>query len=77
LGAESWTADDLQGAEALKIILSTCPIHTGCTIEVAYGDEADGRIPSPDPALKRDAERDFPDLVPVKVIHLESKLRSS
>lgn len=61
----------------MKIILSTCPIHTGCTIEVKYGEEADGRIPSPDPALDRHAERDFPDLVPIQVIHLESKVRSS
>ena len=58
------------GAEPVRIILSSCPIHRGCTIEVFFGDDADGRIPLPDPALKRDAERDFPDLVPIRVIHL-------
>jgi hypothetical protein len=60
----------------MRIIFSSCPIHRGCTIEVFFGEEADGRIPLPDPALKRDAERDFPDLVPIQVIHLDSKVRT-
>lgn len=54
----------------MKIIFSSCPIHRGCTIEVIFGEEAEGRIPFPDPALKRDAERDFQELVPVGVNHL-------
>ena len=35
-----------------------------------FGEEAEGRIPFPDPALKRDAERDFHELVPIGVNHL-------
>ena len=54
----------------MKIIFSSCPIHPGCTIEVIFGEEAEGRIPFPDPALKRDAERDFQELVPIGVNHL-------
>jgi hypothetical protein len=57
-------------AEPVKIIFSSCPIHPGCTIEVIFGEEAEGRIPFPDPALKRDAERDFQELVPIGVNHL-------
>jgi hypothetical protein len=57
-------------AEPVKIIFSSCPIHPGCTIEVSFGEEAEGRIPFPDPALKRDAERDFQELVPIGVNHL-------
>ena len=54
----------------MKIIFSSCPIHRDCTIEVIFGEEAEGRIPFPDPALKRDAERDFQELVPIGVNHL-------
>jgi hypothetical protein len=54
----------------VKIILSSCPIHRDCTIEVIFGEEAEGRIPFPDPALRRDAERDFQELVPIGVNHL-------
>jgi hypothetical protein len=57
-------------AEPVKIIFSSCPIHRGCTIEVIFGEEEEGRIPFPDPALKRDAERDFQELVPIGVNHL-------
>jgi hypothetical protein len=57
-------------AEPVKIIFSSCPIHPGCTIEVIFGEETEGRIPFPDPALKRDAERDFQELVPIGVNHL-------
>jgi hypothetical protein len=57
-------------AEPVKIIFSSCPIHRDCTIEVIFGEEAEGRIPFPDPALKRDAERDFQELVPIGVNHL-------
>ena len=57
-------------AEPVKIIFSSCPIHPGCTIEVIFGEEAEGRIPFPDPALRRDAERDFQELVPIGVNHL-------
>jgi hypothetical protein len=42
------------------------------TIEVFFGEKADGRIPWPDPHLKPEAERDFPGLVP---IHLEHTLK--
>jgi hypothetical protein len=51
------------------MILSHCPIHRGCTIEVFFGDGAGGRIPWPDPDLKPDAERDFPGLVPNQLKH--------
>ena len=59
------------------MILSSCAIHRGCTIEVIFGEEAEGRIHFPDPALKRDAERDFQEQVPIGVNHLGSKVRSS
>ena len=54
----------------MKIIFSSCPIHRDCTIEVIFGEGAEGRIPFPDPALKRDAQRDFHELVPIGVNHL-------
>src|SRR5262245_13343659 len=54
----------------VKMILSCCEIHRGCTIEVFFGDKAGGRIPWPDPDLKPDAERDFPGLVPIQLRHL-------
>ena len=63
-------AQTIAKAEHVKIIFSSCPIHPGCTIEVIFGEEAEGRIPFPDPALKRDAERDFQELVPIGVNHL-------
>jgi hypothetical protein len=53
----------------MKYILSACPIHRGCTIEVVFGDDANERIPFPDPALKPIAEHDFPDLVPIQAEH--------
>jgi hypothetical protein len=58
------------------MILSCCAIHRGCTIEVFFGEEADCRIPRPDPDLKLDAERDFPGSVPIQVKHIERKLKS-
>ena len=61
----------------MKIIFSSCPLHRGSTIEVIFGEEEEGRIPFPDPALKSDAERDFQELVPIGVNHLGSKVRSS
>ena len=33
----------------MKIIFSSSPIHRGCTIEVIFGEEAEGRIPFPIP----------------------------
>jgi hypothetical protein len=54
----------------VKMILSRCEIHRGCTIEVFFGEKAGGRIPWPDPDLKPDAERDFPGLVPIQLMHL-------
>jgi len=57
--------------EPVKMILTRCPIHRGCTEQVFFGDGADGRIPNPDPGLRRDAERDFPGSVPIQVKHLE------
>jgi hypothetical protein len=52
------------------MILACCQIHRGCTIEVFFGEKADGRIPWPDPDLKPDAERDFPGLVPNQLKHV-------
>ena len=54
----------------VKMILSCCQIHRGCTIEVFFGEKAGGRIPWPDPDLKPDAERDFPGLVPNHLEHV-------
>ena len=54
----------------MKMILSCCAIHRGCTIEVSFGEKTGGRIPWPDPDLKPDAERDFPGLVPIQLKHL-------
>lgn len=54
----------------VKMILSRCEIHRGCTIEVFFSEKAGGRIPWPDPDLKPDAERDFPGLVPTHLKHL-------
>jgi hypothetical protein len=51
------------------MILACCQIHRGCTIEVFFGEKADGRIPWPDPDLKPEAERDFPGLVPIQLEH--------
>jgi hypothetical protein len=59
-----------RGAEPVKMILSRCEIHRGCTIEVFFGEKAGGRIPWPDPDLKPDAERDFPGSVPIRLMHL-------
>jgi hypothetical protein len=56
----------------MKYILAACSIHRGCTIQVVFGKESDGRIPFPDPALKHVAERDFPGLVPIEAKHLKS-----
>jgi hypothetical protein len=56
--------------EPVKMILSCCQIHRGCTIEVFFGEREGGRIPWPDPDLKPDAERDFPGLVPNQLKHL-------
>ena len=56
--------------EPVKMILSCCQIHRGCTIEVYFGEKAGGRIPWPDPDLKPDAERDFPGLVPNQLKHI-------
>ena len=61
----------------MKYILSACPIHRGCTIQVVFGKESDGHIPFPDPALEQMAERDFPGLVPIETKHLKSDLVDS
>jgi hypothetical protein len=55
----------------MKYILSACPIHRGCTIQVVFGKESDERIPFPNPALKQIAERDFAGLVPIEEKHLK------
>jgi hypothetical protein len=56
--------------EPVKMILACCQIHRGCTIEVFFGEKAEGRIPWPDPDLKPEAERDFPGLVPNHLKHV-------
>jgi hypothetical protein len=58
-----------------KYILSACPIHRGCTLQVVFGPDADQRIPLPDPDLEKVAERDFPGLVPTEATHLKAKGR--
>ena len=42
-------------------------------IQLVFGEDADRRIPLPDPTLKQIAERDFPDLVPIEAKHLQAK----
>ena len=64
----TWDAESGR-VEPVKMILSRCEIHRGCTIEVFFGEKAGGRIPWPDPDLKPDAERDFPGLVPNHLKH--------
>ena len=66
-----------KGVRSVKIIVSACPIHRGCTLELIFGEEEEGRIPFPDPALKHVAEHDFPDLVPIEAKHLISRARAS
>lgn len=61
----------------VKSIISVCPIHDDCTIEVMFGDKEDGRIPFPDPGLQLMAEWDFPGLVPTGANHLTRRRRSS
>ena len=56
----------------MRYILSACPIHRGCTIQVVFGDDSNRRIPFPDPALKLIVERDFPGQVPIEAEHLKS-----
>lgn len=67
--ARSVTLDVVWGREAVKLIVSPCQIHRGCTIEVRFGDATGGRIPWPDPDLKPDAQRDFPGSVPIQLRH--------
>lgn len=57
----------------LKSIISACPIHGDCVLEVIFGPEEDGRIPFPDPALRPMAEYDFPGLVPIEARHLSRR----
>lgn len=64
-----------KGSTAMKSIISPCPIHLGCTLEVVFGNDAHERIPFPDPALKPIAERDFPDQVPIRAIHVRAAAR--
>jgi hypothetical protein len=61
----------------MKYILSSCPIHSGCMIEVVFGEDEDERIPFPDFALKDIADRDFPGLVPIEVEHHRAQRMSS
>ena len=60
----------------MKYILSACPIHRGCTLQVVFGPDADRRISLPDPDLEQIAERDFPGLVPTEATHLKAKSRA-
>ena len=60
------------GRCGMKYILSACPIHRECTIQVVFGGDINRRIPFPYPALKQIAERDFPGLVPIEAKHLKS-----
>ena len=61
----------------MKVIVSPCQIHRGCTIEVRFGDAARGRIPWPDPDLKPDAQRDFPGSVPIQLRHFSRDGRAN
>ena len=58
----------------MKCIISACPIHRQCILQVVFGRESDGRIPVPDPALTPIAERDFPGLVPIAAKHFNREV---
>jgi hypothetical protein len=70
----SATKEVLRG---MKFILSACPIHQGCTIQVVFGKTSERRAPWPDPDLKPIAEREFPGLVLIESEHLDSRLRGA
>jgi hypothetical protein len=59
----------------MKSISARCPIHQTCRVVVFFGNEADGRIPFPDPALIPIAEQDYPGLVPIRAEHQRSESR--
>jgi hypothetical protein len=57
----------------MKFILSACPIHQGCTIQVVFGKTSGRRAPWPDPDLKPIAEREFPGSVLIEAEHLRQR----
>ena len=57
----------------MKFILSACPIHQGCTIQVVFGRTSERRAPWPDPDLKPIGEREFPGLVLIEAEHLRKQ----
>jgi hypothetical protein len=57
----------------MKFILSACPIHQGCTIQVVFGKTSERRAHWPDPDLKPIAEREFPGLVLIESEHLRHR----
>ena len=57
----------------MKFILSACPIHRGCTIQVVFGKTSGRRAPWPDPDLKPIGEREFPGLALIEAEHLRKQ----
>ena len=61
----------------MKFILSACPIHQACTIQVVFGKASGRRAPWPDPDLKPVAEREFPGLALIESEHLDTRRRGA
>jgi hypothetical protein len=54
----------------MKFILSACPIHQACTVQVVFGESSGRHAPWPDPDLKPIADREFPGLALIEADHL-------
>jgi hypothetical protein len=57
----------------MKFILSACPIHQACTVQVVFGKSSGRHAPWPDPDLKPIAEREFPGLALIEADHLRKR----
>jgi hypothetical protein len=67
------TGNQKEVLRCMKFILSACPIHQGCTIQVVFGKTSGRRAPWPDPDLKPIAEREFPGSVLIEAEHLRQR----
>jgi hypothetical protein len=67
------TGNQKEVLRCMKFILSACPIHQGCTIQVVFGKTSGRRAPWPDPDLKPIGEREFPGLVLIEAEHLRNQ----
>jgi hypothetical protein len=57
----------------MKFILSGCPVHQECTVQVIFGKSSGKHAPWPDPDLKPIAEREFPGLALIEADHLRKR----